>query len=133
MKSFVISILMIMISVVLLFAGPGDQPSGEREEIVRARLIAPTKELIKQESSSILVEINILEGWHINSDHPLEDFLIPTEIRFEESVGVTFGRIQYMEPECGNFHFPILKCRFMRVKYMSLQQLPFHLILKNPS
>ena len=105
MRRVLISIFIIFISIVLLYAGPGNQPTGEREEIVRARLIAPTEELIKQESSSILVEINILEGWHINSDQPLEDFLIPTEIRFEESDGVTFGRIQYMEPELRKFSF----------------------------
>jgi thiol:disulfide interchange protein DsbD len=96
---------MILISVGLLSAGPGDQFSGEKEEIVRARLIVPTEDLIKQESSSILLEIDIMEGWHINSDKPLEDFLIPTKINFEETDGVAFGRIQYMEPELRKFSF----------------------------
>ena len=105
MNSIVKSILVTLILVGTIYAGPGDAVSDEREEIVRARLITPTDNLIKQESSSILVEINISEGWHINSSQPLEDFLIPTKISFQETDGVTFGRIQYLEPELRKFSF----------------------------
>ena len=120
MRRVLISIFIIFISIGLLHAGPGNQLTGEQEEIVRARLIVPTEELIKQESSSILVEINILEGWHINSDQPLEDFLIPTKIRFEESDGVTFGRIQYMEPELREFSFSDTKMSVYEGKVYAL-------------
>ena len=68
-----------------IYAGPGDASSDEREEIVRARLITPFDKLIKQESSSILVEIDINNSWHINSDQPLEEFLIPTKVSFEKT------------------------------------------------
>jgi len=120
MKSLVILILMIFVSIILLYAGPGDQPSGDREEIVRARLISPTKELLKQESSAVLVEIKVSEGWHINSDQPLEDFLIPTKIRFDENDGVTFGRIQYMEPELRKFSFSDTKMSVYEGKVYAL-------------
>ena len=103
MKSIVKSILLISILVVISYAGPSGPPSEQGEKIVTARLLAPTKELNKQKSSSILLEINIKKGWHINSDQPLADFLIPTKIRFEKTNGVTFGRIQYMKPELRKF------------------------------
>ena len=105
MKSIVKSILLISILVVISYAGPSGPPSEQGEKIVTARLLAPTKELNKQKSSSILLEINIKKGWHINSDQPLADFLIPTKIRFEKTNGVTFGRIQYMKPELRKFSF----------------------------
>jgi len=105
MKGLSITLLMILISTVLLYAGPGDTIPNEKEEILRARIITPLDKLIKQESSSILVEINIIEGWHINSDQPLEEFLIPTKVSFEDTDGVTFGRIQYLEPELRKFSF----------------------------
>jgi thiol:disulfide interchange protein DsbD len=105
MKNIVISILMIQILVGSIYAGPGNTSLDEREEIVRARLIFPTEELSKQSSSSVLLEIDVLEDWHINSDKPLEEFLIPTKISFKESNGITFGRIQYMEPELRKFSF----------------------------
>jgi len=94
-----------LLNLVFLYAGPGDEPGREQEEIVRARLILPTESLVRQESFLVLLEVNILDDWHINSDKPLEDFLIPTKIKFDESEGVSFGRIQYMEPELRKFSF----------------------------
>jgi len=45
------------------------------------------------------------ETWHINSNQPLEDFLIPTELKFDETEGVTFGKIRYEDPELRKFSF----------------------------
>ncbi len=86
-------------------AGPGNPDPAENDEIVRARLVAPTEKLVKQESASLLVEIVINESWHINSNSPLEEYLIPTEIKFDEITGATFGRINYIEPELRKFSF----------------------------
>jgi thiol:disulfide interchange protein DsbD len=114
------SILMIFVFIVMLHAGLTDQDSGDKEEIVRARLITPVETLVKQESFSILLEITILEGWHINSHQPLEDFLIPTEIIFDESSGISFGRIQYMNPELRKFSFSDTKMSVYEGKIYAL-------------
>jgi thiol:disulfide interchange protein DsbD len=116
----VYSILIFFVVVMLLHAGSTDQFSGEKEEIIRVRLITPAETLIKQESFSILLEISILEGWHINSDQPLEDFLIPTKIKFDESSGISFGRIQYMEPELRKFSFSDTKMSVYEGKIYAL-------------
>ncbi len=49
----------------------------------------PAEELAKQNSYTILIELNIAEGWHINSNQPLEEFLIPTDIEFQETEGLS--------------------------------------------
>jgi thiol:disulfide interchange protein DsbD len=77
----------------------------QEEEILQGRLILPVKQITKEESYSILIELNITNGWHINSNQPLEDFLIPTEITFQTQEGISYGRIQYMQPELKNFAF----------------------------
>ena len=100
-----ITIFMVSLIVISLQAGVTDQVDPEDEEIVRARLIAPVESLVKQKSFSILVEVNILKGWHINSDKPLEDYLIRTEVGFDEIPGISYGRIHYMEPELKKFSF----------------------------
>jgi thiol:disulfide interchange protein DsbD len=120
MKRLILSILVILYSFVFLYAGPGDEPDGEQEEIVRARLILPTESLVRQESFSILLEVNILDDWHINSDKPLEDFLIPTKIKFDENPGASFGRIQYMEPELRKFSFSDTKMSVYEGKVYAL-------------
>jgi len=104
----------------LLHAGVTDQMSSEKEEIVRARLISPAESLVKQESFSLLLEINIAEEWHINSDRPLEDFLIPTKIQFEEIPGISYGRIRYMEPELRKFSFSDTKMSVYEGKVYAL-------------
>jgi thiol:disulfide interchange protein DsbD len=105
MNKFITSILQVCILIIFVHAGSTDQINNKKEEIVRARLIAPTKSLVKQKSFPILIEINIQEGWHINSDQPLEDYLIPTKIKFDERSGISFGRIQYLEPELKKLSF----------------------------
>lgn len=43
----------------------------------------------------IAVEIKVDEGWHINSNSPHEDFLIPSEIRIDTSSGFSLVKISY--------------------------------------
>jgi len=72
---------------------------------VSAQLIFPVEQLAKQNSYEILIKIEIEEPWHINSNQPLEDFLIGTEISFEPVEGLTFGKIQFPDPELKTFSF----------------------------
>ena len=91
-----------MIAVMLLQARSDEQ---EKEKILRARIILPVESLQRQASYELLIEMQVGEGWHINSNKPLEDFLIPTEINFEAREGVSFGKISYMKPEMKKFAF----------------------------
>jgi len=75
------------------------------ESHVSAQLIFPVEQLAKQNSYEILIKIEIEEPWHINSNQPLEDFLIGTEISFESVEGLTFGKIQFPDPELKTFSF----------------------------
>ena len=119
MNRFSILILIAVMSV-LLHADITDQMSGEEAEIIRVRLLSPVESLVKQQSFEILLEINIQEEWHINSDKPLEDFLIPTRIQFDESPGISYGRIQYMEPELRKFSFSETKMSVFEGKVYAL-------------
>jgi thiol:disulfide interchange protein DsbD len=43
------------------------------------------------------VRVTLEEGWHVNADRPLEDFLIPTELAVSPPDGITVRRIAYPE------------------------------------
>ncbi|MDY7108082.1 MAG: cytochrome c biogenesis protein CcdA [Planctomycetota bacterium] len=43
------------------------------------------------------LRVSLAEGWHVNSDRPLEEFLIPTELTVAPPEGVTVDRIVYPE------------------------------------
>ena len=57
------------------------------------------------ESVQFALALDISSGWHINSNDPIEDFLIPTEATFQTSDGVTTGRMYYPEPHLYDFDF----------------------------
>ncbi len=94
---------MIILLAIMLFPAHGDEQ--ESGKILRARVILPFESLQQQASHEILIEMQVNEGWHINSNKPLEDFLIPTEISFEAQDGISFGKISYMIPEMKKFTF----------------------------
>jgi len=76
-----------------------------QESILSVRIELPVQSIQIQESYPLLIELSISEGWHINSNKPLEEFLIPTELGFSEQDGVSFGRIHFSKPEIRDFAF----------------------------
>ena len=43
----------------------------------------------------VAILIAIPQGWHINAHVPSLDYLIPTGVRFEEKLGLSFGEVIY--------------------------------------
>lgn len=65
---------------------------------VTYRVVAPLK------SDSLLVRVKavIPPGWHIQSNAPLDEFLIPTELK-TSGAGVKFGKAVFPKPELKDF------------------------------
>lgn len=57
--------------------GQSDGPA----EIVKAKSFISLDKLAPDIEAKIALQINIAKGWHINSDKPNEDFLIPSELK----------------------------------------------------
>jgi hypothetical protein len=57
------------------------------------------------DSLTLNVRIEIAEGWHINSDAPLDEFLVPTRLEIK-SEGAEFGKPRYPRPEI--LHNPVM-------------------------
>ncbi len=89
------------LTTVLLFA----LPLSAQNEILTGRILLPVEKLQPQNSYRVLIEMTIGHGWHINSNRPLEDFLIPTEITAKGDTGITFGKVEYPRPELKKFSF----------------------------
>jgi len=53
----------------------------------------------------ILVKARIDDEWHINSHQPLEEFLIPTAVKFDSIPGLDFSKINFPEGKQRNFQF----------------------------
>jgi hypothetical protein len=49
-------------------------------------------------AEALLVHVEIAPGWHINSDAPLDPFLVPTTVEAEAG-GLRFGKPRFPRPE----------------------------------
>ncbi len=56
-------------------------------------------------SYSFLLHVTVDEPWHINSDKPLEELLIPTTVSIEAPEGVSSGRLVFPEGHLRAFEF----------------------------
>jgi len=75
------------------------------ENIVQAELFFSQDHAYRGDRIRIAIVGHILEGWHINSNHPLEEFLIPTEVSLEPTEGVEIERIVYPRGVMRRFGF----------------------------
>jgi hypothetical protein len=57
---------------------------------------------LKGDSALVRVRVVIPKGWHIQSNAPLDEFLIPTEIK-ASGEGVRFGRASFPKPLMKDF------------------------------
>jgi thioredoxin:protein disulfide reductase len=60
--------------------------------IVAIKPIAPPESLKAGKTGVVTIELTIPSPYHINSNQPLQDYLIPTEVEFEPQPHVIFGR-----------------------------------------
>lgn len=59
----------------------------------------------KGAAAEIAVIIDIDDGYHINSNRPGEDFLIPTALKLERLAGIATTRIVYPKAKSQKFEF----------------------------
>jgi len=78
---------------------------GAPEDIVRISPKWSQSAAMTGGSVQLALQITIEEPWHINSNAPLDEFLIPTQVTFQTPEGVTTGRVYYPEPHLYNFEF----------------------------
>jgi hypothetical protein len=56
----------------------------------------------KGDSTRLIVKVVIPKGWHIQSNAPLDEFLIPTELK-TEGEGLSFGKVVFPKPILEDF------------------------------
>jgi thioredoxin:protein disulfide reductase len=62
------------------------------DAVVSIHPIPPANSPAPGQTTVLTVELVIAPPYHINSDRPLQDYLIPTKLEFEPLPGVTFGK-----------------------------------------
>jgi len=91
-----------VLSAILLLSA---LPAAANQEPVTARLSTSQNRLAVGDELTVKLSIDIAEGWHINSDKPGQDFLIPTKVRFELPPGLKTLDVRYPKPTVEKLRF----------------------------
>ena len=98
----------VLLPVALIAAGgigPYAQDLPKTDEVVAPRALVSLSGVHAGGSARLAIVGDILPGWHVNAHVPSEDFLIPTEVHFDDLPGVTFGKATYPEGDMVTFEF----------------------------
>ena len=68
-----------------------------REEPVTVRAFASKHRVAPGETFTVTVKMEIDKGYHINSNRPLQDYLIPTAITLRDGAEASLDEIAYPE------------------------------------
>ncbi|MDI6687676.1 MAG: protein-disulfide reductase DsbD family protein [Desulfobacterales bacterium] len=93
-------VLLLCLSV---FPSSGQAP--KNKDLVHVEAYASHKRVNSGKSFHIIITANIKQGFHINSHKPLDEFLLPTVLRFNETKGIAFGSVCYPKPKQVLFPF----------------------------
>ncbi|RMF56857.1 MAG: thiol:disulfide interchange protein, partial [Calditrichaeota bacterium] len=75
------------------------------EDVVEVGLLSATEKLIPGQENHVAIQLMISHPWHINSNNPSEEFLIPTEINLEAPSGVTITELKFPPAQQKTFEF----------------------------
>jgi len=67
------------------------------DSVVGVRALAPLEPLAAGGEAALTIELEIARSYHINSNSPLQDYLIPTSVEFDPLPGVTFDEAIFPE------------------------------------
>lgn len=76
---------------------------GANSELVKIKSFSSFDKIYSGSEFKIAVKVNVEETWHINSDKPKEDFLIPTELTLQDVSG--FKIVNKFYPQAKEYKF----------------------------
>src|ERR1700722_322180 len=66
---------------------------------------APVLAVVQGKAATISLSFNVSDGYHINSNHPKSDYLIPTALKVEATTDIVIGKTSYPDGQDMSFAF----------------------------
>ena len=66
---------------------------------------APTITAVQSSSANVSLSFNVAKGYHINSNHPKSEFLIPTALKIDATTDIVIGKTIYPDGQDMSFAF----------------------------
>ena len=97
--------LTLLLIVFIMAAGSSFAQFGTTEKIVDVEVLSSQDKIVPGEEISLAIILDVKPTLHINSNTPLSEFFIPTEITFEPAANLSFGQPQFPQAELKVFSF----------------------------
>jgi thioredoxin:protein disulfide reductase len=91
--------LALLTTVQSICAQTGDGP------IVNISTVNSSNAVHPGDTIRVAAQVSLPQGWHVNARHPLDEFLIPTELILDPPAGVTVKQMAYPEAKTRTFEF----------------------------
>ncbi|MCL2877754.1 MAG: thioredoxin family protein [Acidobacteria bacterium] len=69
------------------------------DSVVAVRTYAPVEQVYAGGEAALTIELEIARSYHINSNRPMQDYLIPTSVEFDPAQGVIFDEAVFPEAQ----------------------------------
>ncbi|NIR52688.1 hypothetical protein GWO43_29190, partial [candidate division KSB1 bacterium] len=94
------------VSLLFLFVlGNGLNAQVGAPEVVTTETFLSVDKVRPEDQFKIAIKGKIDDKWHVNSNNPSEEFLIPTVVKFDSMPNIEVSRIEYPEGEMRRFEF----------------------------
>ena len=98
MKNFNLAVVLIFFFTISSFA-----QFGVRKDLISVETYQSFDKVYPGTEFKVALEVNVAEGWHINSDEPYDEYLIPTSLTIIENPNFKVVQIAY--PEAHDYKF----------------------------
>ena len=78
---------------------------GVRKDLIKVKTYQSFDKVYKGSEFKLALEVNVAEGWHINSDKPYDEYLIPTSLTIVENPNFKLKKVAYPKPHDYQFSF----------------------------
>lgn len=90
--------LSFIFTILILISSTAFAQSAMQEELVKIKTYQSFDKVYAGTEFKIAVEAKVNEGWHINSNKPYDDYLIPTELVIKGNDNFILGKVAYPPP-----------------------------------
>lgn len=78
---------------------------GVRKDLIKVKTYQSFDKVYPGTEFKLALEVNVAEGWHINSDKPYDEYLIPTSLTIVENPNFRLKKVAYPKPHDYKFSF----------------------------
>jgi len=89
--------LFVLVIAIIIFSKPAYSQFGLQNEIVKIKTYQSFDKTSPAGEFKIAVEADVEETWHINSNNPKDEFLIPTTVMIDDTINFNLLKIAYPE------------------------------------